>query len=436
MRQLGLKLGDYKPALLYSCDFDFTVCGYGKTIQGRQMEDQPEILSLKANPVTTVAWISDFPIEWISDLPSELASLSKQHPSTWQTVLLSEFEKNPTLKIHVVVLRKQIRSDFCFERRGVVFHVLKIPGGLRSPTLFWLDTIVIRRVLRKIKPDLVHAWGMEKGAATVVSRMGYPHIVTVQGLFSWLVQVVPATYYQRFIARLERLSFRRIKIATTESAFAVRYLKSNFPNLEVHQAEHAPNLLFHRIQRRPQINPVRFVYIGTLSYAKGTDLLLQALNELLSELRFELVLISGPDRTYLDSLEDAVSSELLSRITLKMNLSPREVADELAFATMLLFPTRADTSPNAVKEAVVAGVPVIASSVGGIVDYVFQGKNGVLFPSNSQDHFIKSIRMACKHPLFARGAVDFKTFNNTRQYLSPQKMGRRFFEIYEKALGR
>ena len=46
-------------------------------------------------------------------------------------VLLEEFEKDPALRVHVVMLRARIRGDFTFERKGVVYHVLKAPGWSR-----------------------------------------------------------------------------------------------------------------------------------------------------------------------------------------------------------------------------------------------------------------------------------------------------------------
>src|ERR1051325_10954660 len=118
------------------------------------------------NPLT-VAWFSFFPLEWLSDMPEPVQRLPRQHAASWQRVLLAEFEKNPELRMHVVVLRKYFERDLTFERNGVTFHLVKTPGGLRAPSLFWLDTVLIRRVLRAVKPDVVHAWGTEQGAALV-----------------------------------------------------------------------------------------------------------------------------------------------------------------------------------------------------------------------------------------------------------------------------
>ena len=47
-------------------------------------------------------------------------------------------------------------------------------------------------------------------------------------------------------------------------------------------------------------------------------------------------------------------------------------------AWCLVLPTRADTSPNVVKEARVMGLPVITTPYGGQSDYIEDGRNGYL----------------------------------------------------------
>ena len=113
----------------------------------------------------------------------------------------------------------------------------------------------------------------------------------------------------------------------------------------------------------------------------------------------------------------------------------RRLRGELESATMLLFPTRADTSPNAVKESVVAGVPVVASNVGGIPDYVFPGHNGVLFEAGDLSGFVSAIRKACSHPLLGQGKVEPETFARTRDYLSPERMAKNFRKAYRMTSG-
>ena len=384
--------------------------------------------------VLNVAWISDFPVEWLPDLPEPLRALPRRHPATWEIVLLSEFEKDPALHVQVIVLRRRIERDFSFERNGTMFHILKASSAWRVGTLFWLDTFLIRRVCRKIQPDLIHAWGNESGAALVAHRLGYPYVVTVQGLFAWYKEKVPLSFYLHFVELWERISLPRAPLVTTEATFAVQFLKKRYPRLRVQQAEEAPNPAFSQVTRRPEINPIHFISIGTLGFPKGTDLLFNALDQLAAEMCFKLTVISGPNKQYLESLRSTVSEALWQRVEFKHHLLPHEVARELASSTMLLLPTRADTGPTAVKEAVVAGVPVVASNVGGVPDYVVPGKNGLMFPPGDLPNFIQAIRSACAHPLFSRGLVEAETLAQMRAYLSPERMAKGFLAAYQTAL--
>jgi glycosyltransferase involved in cell wall biosynthesis len=382
----------------------------------------------------SAAWVSDFPVEWLPDVPEPLKFLPRRHPATWQIVLLSEFEKDPSLRTHVILLRQHIERSLSIERDGVTFHVLKAPVWLRVASVFWADTLLIRKSLRKIKPDLVHAWGIEKGAGLIATRLGYPHLMTVQGLLCWYKLKTPLSRYDRFTERLERYSLPRAPVVTTESTFAVRFLNDLYPNLRVQQAEHAPNQAFHRIVRRPQTDPIQFITVGGLGYRKGTDMLFKALEQLSHRISLKLTIITDPTPAYESTLRQSVSADFWKLVEFRRHILPHEVAKELETPTMLLLPTRADTSPNAVKEAVVAGVPVVASSVGGIPDYVIPERNGVLFPPGDMGGFISALETACAHPLFRRGQVEPETQAKMKAYLSPERMALNFLKAYEMVL--
>lgn len=384
----------------------------------------------------TVAWFSQFPVEWLPESPAGVRRLPREHPCSWQRVLLQELESLPDLRLHVIVLRKQFPEHLTFERNGVTFHLLKTPGGLRAPTLFWLDTWLIRRKLREIRPDVVHAWGTERGGALIANRLGYPAVVTIQGLMGWYAEVLAVNGHDRLAAWLERYSLPKAQLVTTESVFAVNWLQERFPGLAVKQVEHAPAKLFFQVERRPQTKPPRFLYVGTIDRRKGADLLVRALDQLRPELPFELVVVGRGDAEYVATLRRQTSAELWGRIQFKQDLTPEQVAAEIARATLMIFPTRADTSPNSVKEAAVAGLPVVASAVGGIPDYIRPGRNGILFPAGDLEACVQAIRAACEHPLFGRGEVEDAALREAREYLSPRRMADGFLDIYQMLAGR
>lgn len=383
-----------------------------------------------------VAWISDYPVEWMADLPEPLRAMPRRHPATWMPVLLEEFQKRRDLELHILVLRWEAPHDVTFQQGGTTFHVLKTRRGWRAPTLFWTDTRLIARRLREVRPDLVHAWGTERGGALVASRLDYPFVVTMQGLMEWYQKIVPVNAHDRFAAFLERLSLRRAQVVTTESNFAVNFLRERYPRLRVMQAEHAPNRLFHEIDRKPVRQPLRLITVGTFGFRKGGDVLLRALGRLTEDLSFELRVVGHVDATLMEALKPELPPGLWERVRFIPSLRPPEVAAELADATMAVLPTRADTSPNAVKEAAVAGVPVVSTRVGGVPDYIIHGENGLLCAPGDVEGLAATLKEGAKHPLFSHGRVSDAAFERARAYLSPETMARNFFEAYEAARGR
>jgi glycosyltransferase involved in cell wall biosynthesis len=220
-------------------------------------------------------------------------------------------------------------------------------------------------------------------------------------------------------------------VVTAESKFAIEWLKQHYPHLNLHQVEHAPNWLFHKVVRRPILKPVQFLSIGTLGPIKGTDLLLRGLDKLRNDVDFKLTIVSGHAPDYVAKLKSQTSAALWERVTMLADLSQTDVAAQMASSTILLSPTRVDNSPNSVKEAVVAGLPVVASAIGGIVDYVIPGANGLTFPASDLDGFVAAIKEAVSHPLFSRGLVEAATLCKMREYLSPKAMAEGFLLAYQ-----
>jgi glycosyltransferase involved in cell wall biosynthesis len=378
-----------------------------------------------------VAWISYFPVEWLPDAPPEIRALPKRHPASWQQSCVEEMKRNPLIELHVVEVSKRLSRSLTFRSGNVTFHCVKVPGGLRAPSLFWMDTLVIGRKLREVGPDVVHAWGTEHGAALVASRLAYPYVISLQGLLGYFSKLLPLRPYERLASIFEKASLKRAQVATGESTFVVNFLKRNYPNLRVFRVEHTPTQSFFNLQRRPASGPIQFLSVGIVGYRKGTDLLLNGLNRVLKEIDFQLTMISFHEEPgYLDALRTQTSPALWGRIRLLKNITEGELQDCLSRATIALFPTRADTGPVAVKEAVIAGVPVVGSEMGGIPDYVVPGRNGLIFPPGSVDRFVSSVREACQHPLFKRGVVEAETHSRVRRELSPAMMADRFSRLY------
>jgi glycosyltransferase involved in cell wall biosynthesis len=112
--------------------------------------------------------------------------------------------------------------------------------------------------------------------------------------------------------------------------------------------------------------PPCIVQVGRLSHVKGQDLLLSAFARVLHDhpsARLELV-GDGGEREALEAL--ATSLGIAGAVSFLGALSPEAVRQRLWKATVAVLPSRSEGLPLSLLEAFGAGVPMVATSVGGV----------------------------------------------------------------------
>jgi glycosyltransferase involved in cell wall biosynthesis len=118
-----------------------------------------------------------------------------------------------------------------------------------------------------------------------------------------------------------------------------------------------------------------FIYLGRLSEEKGADVIVDAWSAAPGEL---LVVGDGPERARLEA-------RARGRIRFTGPVPPARALELLAGARALLIPSRCyEGSPKTVGEAFAAGVPVIASDIGALPEFVRDDATGLLVaPGNT-----------------------------------------------------
>ncbi len=76
----------------------------------------------------------------------------------------------------------------------------------------------------------------------------------------------------------------------------------------------------------------------------------------------------------------------------------RLFSDILPQMDMLCLPTRLDMSPNVLAEAAAAGLPAVASRVGGIDELVLDGKTGFVVDRDDEGGFVTALRKLVEAP--------------------------------------
>lgn len=138
--------------------------------------------------------------------------------------------------------------------------------------------------------------------------------------------------------------------------------------------------------RKTDTSAFRILTVARLIDKKGIDILIRALAIFLQSIGAEdcqlVVIGDGPQRRLLEAL--SAELKLGSAVTFLGQQPNDVVADELLRSSVFVLPCREaadgdrDGLPVAILEAMLAGVPVIATPVNGIAELINDGESGLL----------------------------------------------------------
>jgi glycosyltransferase involved in cell wall biosynthesis len=255
-----------------------------------------------------------------------------------------------------------------------------------SKTSYALHLWSIWRATQRIaadgfRPTLIHAH---------VYRVGVPAVWLAR---RWRVPLLIAEHYSAFYTgqitlgdlRAARWAFRRADRVLPVS----RALQGWLENCGV-QAHFSvvPNVVdteqFQPAEAMPEPNgaqPRRLLFVGSLSPNKGVAVLLQALARLPGDLDWQLSVIGdGPERARLETL--AASLRLAGRVAFEGYQPKAIIAERMRAAHLFVLPSRVETFSVAVAEALVTGLPVLATRSGGPEDLVTEANGQLIAPDD------------------------------------------------------
>ncbi|MEU9044381.1 MULTISPECIES: glycosyltransferase family 4 protein [unclassified Kitasatospora] len=273
---------------------------------------------------------------------------------------------------------------FGFSRTGARFHTVDITptAGARS------DATAIGELRRAFTgADVVHAHGLRAGLLSDLA-------LRTAGRFPGLRPETPlvVTSHHALLAtgmerRLQRLMERRVARAadlvlgaSSDLVARARELGATDARLGPVAAPPMPEGRLGRAEARAALlgaGPDRplVLAVGRLVPQKAFGLLLDATRELSALDPEPLVLLAG-DGPEAGALRERVAAE---KLPVRLLGYRTDVPDLLAAADVVVVPSRWEARSLVVQEAMRAGVPVVATAVGGIPELV--GDAAVLVPS-------------------------------------------------------
>jgi glycosyltransferase involved in cell wall biosynthesis len=189
-----------------------------------------------------------------------------------------------------------------------------------------------------------------------------------------------------------------------------------------------------RASEERESEPLRLLFVGRLAAVKRPDMFLRLLSNLRTrfpDVRTEARLVgSGPDKPGLQIMAG------------QMGLDPQEVRFEdeatdtapfFHWADLLVLTSRYEGSPNAILEAMTAGVPVVATAVGGVPDLLAHGGGLLVRPDDEGGLLGAVVRLHADRGL--RDSLVREGLRYVEANHSPEDLKQRLLSIYETILG-
>jgi len=259
---------------------------------------------------------------------------------------------------------------------GITTHAIAVPGRA-----YWRERAMAAELCRRLRPHVVHTHGyrpdvVDAGAAR---GLGIPSVTTVHGFTG-------GDWKNRVYEGLQRRAYRWFDaVVAVSRALRDELVQRGIPSDRVHVVQNAwretePVLDRRAARRALGLSERGFLvgWAGRLTREKGADVLLDALAHL-KDLPIKVSMLgAGPEESALLARARRLGVE---RKLCWHGLVPGAGSRFAAFNVFVLS-SRTEGTPMVLFEAMAAGVPIVASRVGGVPDVISEAEAVLVAPDD------------------------------------------------------
>lgn len=277
-------------------------------------------------------------------------------------------------------------------------HRLPYPDDLR---VAWR----VAKLVQRLNPDVLHGHGAKGGLYTRLPALlpFFPKpnrkLARVYTPHGGSLHYDPATLTGKIFMAAERAMGRVTDLIPFESDFARRrYIEQVGEGRMQLRVVHngLSDVEFAPIE--PKADASDFLFVGEMRIWKGVDTLIEAFASLEGAPRLALI-GSGPDEATFRALAQKLG--VANRVSFLARMLAREA---FRHGRILVAPSRAESLPYIVLEAIAAKVPIIATNVGGVAE-IFGPQAHRLVPANDAPALAAAMQAQLDMPAAERRAL-------------------------------
>lgn len=344
---------------------------------------------------------------WLGDYPHPLRENPNRHPVPWMTMLANGLVSNRELALTIMSYSSGIEEDEVFSVNGINYIYLKVPDDKWDLLTVYMQRINrLRTYLATIAYnfDLVHIHGSEQQYQVIGANLTIPKVLSVQGIITEYYKILPAKPDYRHISWLvagyyERKYLKSVRHFICRTHWDQHHTLRMQPKAVIHHNWEPIRPEFFEPVSVTAATAQTLLFVGGTNRIKGIQEALRAYDSLCRLLPLRLCVAGSGDKAEIMRL---VHSLQLSRIQPediehKGFLNGSELREAYQEAFCLIHPSYIDNSPNSVCEAQVAGLPVVASDVGGVRTLIIHGQTGLLSTLQS-DSIAEAVKTLWENP--------------------------------------
>jgi len=343
----------------------------------------------------------------------------------------------PAPEIHVICCGKKPVPAPEKIAPNIFYHQLILPSWSFLRTLHAGPVLAVRKKLREIRPDIVHAQGTERWCAISGALAPFPKVLTIHGNLRLINKVTPMQprAYWKTQEMLETFSIPRFDGVVC----ITNYTERNVADLagKTWVVPNAVDLAFFTLGEErvgtPTPDAPKVLVVGHVQPRKNQNAFIDAVTPLSERLPFHLRFFGGAARgnPFCDDFFSRVESR--SWCHYGGMLGRADLREEFRGASLLVLPSLEDNCPMVVLEAMASGVPVIAPNVGGVPDLIRDGENGLLIDPTSAGSMREAVSRMLGDPEFAARLAE-KAREDAEEKYHPRAIALRHLEIYGEVI--
>jgi len=349
-----------------------------------------------------IAWLTPYPVVTLGDSIEWGVRRASIHPCSWIINLQRELVKLPNVELHLLTLTPWVKRTQRVEKDGATIHVIKngvpffhkgFPPYMPVDVItgFMQDRWLLKKELEKINPDVVHGHGTENAYALAAVNAGVPAFFSMQGIIAE-INKVNSTLRFRMVERMERKAIQKTEYASCRTAFDTGFVRAVNPSTHIFQIQEAMNPVYFK-QQWNGCGRKRILFVGSMGKHKGLDYLLQAVKILSAEdPQVELCVVGGTPAEIDVCRQRCQELGIERQVEFAGFLNAPAIVPYHLSCRVFVIPSTNENSPNTLAEAMVSGMPCVASAVGGIPSMVEDEKTGLLFQSGDVGGLVNQLK--------------------------------------------